>query len=93
LLGLLVVGALSYGDEDLKKGLRVVNRTDERILVYAVSGAGAEDVLWADIPSGSSAIVRLCGPVKLEARTPDGDVIVERAPSESCAEAWIIEAK
>ena len=28
----LIAGALSYGDEGLKEGLRVVNRTDERIL-------------------------------------------------------------
>jgi hypothetical protein len=88
--GLVLVGVLSYGDEGPEEGLRVVNRTDQRILVYSDTGGDVEENLVTEIPSGSSVDTGLCGRIALVARRPDGGLVARRAPSESCAEEWVV---
>jgi hypothetical protein len=90
LVGLVLIGVLNYGDEGPEEGLRVVNRTDRRILVYSEMGGDIEENLVTAIPSGSSVDTGLCGRIALVARRPDGGLIARRAPSESCAEEWVV---
>jgi hypothetical protein len=90
LLGLLVLVALDYGDPDAAEGLRVVNRTDEPILIYTDSGGGTDENFISKIPRGSFLDTGFCGRITLVARRQDGDLIARRAPSESCVDEWVV---
>ena len=61
LIGLVLVAVLTYGDEGPDDGLRVVNRTDRRILVYSDMGGDIDENLVTQVPSGSSVDTGLCG--------------------------------
>jgi hypothetical protein len=87
---LLVVGVVTFGDEGSSEGLRVVNLTSDRILIYSDQGADVEENLVIEIPSGSSRDTGLCGRLALVARGPEGDLIARRPSSESCEEEWIV---
>ena len=90
LLGFLMFAFLSYGDEDTKECIRVVNQTDDRVVIYLIMAGGAEEVRWGEVRSGSFLETALCGRVALEARLPDGSVVARKPRSESCEEEWII---
>lgn len=90
LLGLLVVVALDYGDPDVAEGLRVVNRTDEPVLISTDSGGSRDENFISKIPSGSFLDTGFCGRITLVARRQNGDLIGRRAPSESCADEWVV---
>ena len=89
LLGLFIVGLLSFGDPDVELGLRVVNRTDQELAIYQVLGAGNE-THWTTVPPGSASQIPPCGNAEFVARSEDGEVVARRAPSEGCSQAWII---
>jgi hypothetical protein len=91
------LGSLGQFWEPPREGLRIVNTTDEGILVYGVH-SGRENPLAHTVPmippKTSFQTDLPCGAGELIARTGDGSFVARRGPFDECnLEDWFIRAR
>jgi hypothetical protein len=90
---LWVLLGLALGDNLDVDGMRIVNRTDSRLVIYEVVPPDATEVVQIEIPPRTEVVTTLnCARNQLLAKA-GGTTIAQRGPFDECDTAdWVIAA-